>query len=221
MVLLTQARNLLPDLPGSVQWLIVLGIVLGTGYIEHSRSAPVLRLQDRRKALFARACEDAMTTLRRYDPSARLNIMEIDGLFFKRFSRFNIVYDLHVSKKDLDKGMRMNVTQGVCGQAAQSGDFCVGDISKKKGPPFGLTPEQQKKVKDVRLVLSMPIFKVVQDAKGEPEISGKVIGVVNIDSKRKNAPEFYRTRSVEGRSLQEHQEEALRQISEYCSYVMS
>lgn len=221
VVLLIQVRSLLPDLPRGVQWLAAGGIVLGSWYVEHSKSAPVIRLQDRRKALFARACEDAMTTLRRYDPGARLNIMEIDSLYFRRLSHFNIIYDLHVSKNDPDRGMRMNVTQGVCGQAAQSGDFCVGDISNKKGPPFGLTAEQQQKVKDVRLVLSMPIFKVVQDAKGEAETSSKVIGVVNIDSKRKDAPRYYETHKVNGRSLLEHQEEALRQISEYCSYVMS
>ncbi len=194
-----------------------------SGYIEWHRSKPVLRLQDRRKVLFDQACKRAMGRLRKHDPDARLNIMEIDGLLpLKQFSFFRIIYDLHVSKDDPDKGMRMKVWQGVAGQAAESGEFCYGDITDKaKGPRFGLNADQMKKTEDVRLVLSMPIRKAKQGGKDEPELSGKIIGVVNIDSKKEDAAEYYRTHMVNDQSLQERQEEALREISEYCSFIMS
>lgn len=64
-------------------------------------------------------------------------------------------------------------------------------------------------------------MKALQGGKDEPELSSKVIGVLNIDSKREDAPGFYRNCMVDGRSLQDRQEQALREISEYCSYVMS
>lgn len=218
LYLLTQLPRVL-DLPVSINWLVAAGVIL-SGYIEWSRSAPVLRLQDRRAVLFGRACEDAMARLREHDDTARLNIMEIDGLPFRRF--FRIIYDLYVDKRDRDKGRKMGVWQGVAGQAAESGEFCYGDITdKEKGPRFGLDADQREKTEDVRLVLSMPIMKAKQGGKAEPELSDKVIGVVNIDSKREDAPEFYRAHMVHGESLQDRQEQALREISEYCSYVMT
>ncbi len=219
---LTQVTKLFPDLPGSLQWAIFGSIIVVAGYVEWSRNAPTLRLQDRRKVLFDQACKGAMARLREHDSTARLNIMEIDGLPLKQLRFLRIIYDLHVDKRDPDRGMKMRVWQGVAGQAAESGEFCYGDITdKEKGPPFNLNAEQRRKTKDVRLVLSMPIMEATQAGKDEPELSDKVIGVVNIDSKRKDAPDYYRNHIVDGRSLLDRQEQALREISEYCSFVMS
>lgn len=223
LYLVTQLPRLLsPALTEGVEWAIVGIGFLGAGYVEWSRSAPVLRLQSRRRILFDQACEKAMVRLREYDDTARLNIMEIDGLPFKQTRFLRIIYDLHVGKRDPDKGMKMKLWQGVAGQAAMSGEFCYGDISdKEKGPRFNLDAEQQRKTKDVRLVLSMPIMKAVEGGTDIPELSDKVIGVVNIDSKREDALNYYQTLHIDYKSLLHLQEEALREISEYCSFVMS
>lgn len=219
---LTQLSRMVPDLPGYLHWIVFALVIAIAGYVEWSRSAPILRLQDRRKILFGQACESAMKRLRKEDPTARLNIMEIDGLPLRQFRFLRIIYGLYVDKNDPDRGMRLKVWQGVAGQAAESGQFCIGDISDKtKAPPFGLNAEQQKKTEDVRLVLSMPIKKVKQGGDGDPELTDKVIGVVNIDSKMEDAPDHYRNHMVGDKSLRDLQEEALRQISEYCSVVMS
>ncbi len=107
LYLLTQLPRILPDLPVNAHWIVLAGVLL-SGYIEWHRSKPVLRLQDRRKVLFDQACKRAMGRLRKHDPDARLNIMEIDGLLpLKQFRFFRIIYDLHVSKDDPDKGMRI------------------------------------------------------------------------------------------------------------------
>lgn len=219
---LTQLPRVVPDLPVSAHWIIFGLVTIISGVVEWFRNAPVLRLQDRRKILFDQACKGAMTRLRQHDDTARLNIMEIDGLPLKQLRFLRIIYDLHVGRRDPDKGMRLKIWQGVAGQAAESGQFCRGDIADKEtAPPFGLDAEQQKKTEDVRLVLSMPIMKAVQRSKADPELSDKVVGVVNIDSKKEDAPDYYRNHNVDGRSLLDLQEQALRQISEYCSFVMS
>jgi hypothetical protein len=220
--LLTQLRAIWPNLSGYIEISVLAAVVLISGYVEWSRNAPVLRLQSRRRILFDQACKRAMTRLREHDDTARLNIMQIDGLPFRRTRFLRIIYHLHVSKEDPDRGMRMKLWQGVAGQAALSGEFCFGDIAdKEKGPRFNLDAEQQRKTQDVRLVLSMPILKAVQSDTDEPETSGKVIGVVNIDSKRKDALHFYRTLIIDNEPLMHHQEQALKEISEYCSFVMS
>ncbi|MDP9474651.1 MAG: hypothetical protein M3R38_02980 [Actinomycetota bacterium] len=219
LALLTQLPRLFPKMSG---WPVVASLVLVVAvaaYIEHMRSAPALRLQDKRKALLDYACKNPMVRLRTFDSTARLNIMLIDGLYFRSLSRFSIIYDLHVADKDPDKRMRMRIGQGVCGDAADKGLFSHGDISDKKGPAFGLDPEQLEKTKNVRLVMSMPIMKAVNDETGEPRLTEEVIGVVNIDSKRRDALHFYRTRMVGGKSLLDRQEQALEEISRFCSYL--
>lgn len=223
LYLLTQLPRLLsPELTDTAEWAIVGAAFLVAGYVEWARSAPVLRLQSRRRILFDQACKRAMTRLRQFDDTARLNVMEIDGLPFRQTRYLKIIYDLHVDKRDRDKGMRMQIWQGVAGQAAMSGEFCYGDISdKERGPRFNLNADQLRKTKDVRLVLSMPIMKAVESGTDEPEISDKVIGVVNIDSKRHDALDFYQTLMVDYEPLMHLQEKALREISEYCSFVMS
>jgi hypothetical protein len=218
---LTQVSRMVPDLPGYLHWVVFVSVIVIAGYVEWSRSAPTLRLQDRRKILFDQGCKGAMARLREHDPTARLNIMEIDGLPLRRFRFLRIIYDLHVRKDDPDRRMRMRVWQGVAGQAVESGQFCIGDIAdKEKAPTFGLDAEQMKKTEDVRLVFSMPIKKALQGPDGDTELTDKAIGVVNIDSKMENAPDYYRHYMVEGRSLRDRQEQALREISEYCSFVM-
>jgi len=64
----------------------------------------------------------------------------------------------------------------------------------------------------------MPIKKAIQGPDGDTELTDKVISVVNIDSKMENAPDYYRNHMVDGRSLWDRQEQALREISEYCSF---
>jgi hypothetical protein len=223
LYLLTQLPKLLsPTLTEAAEWAIVGTGFLVAGYVEWARSAPVLRLQSRRRILFDQACKKAMARLREYDDTARLNIMEIDGLPFRQTRYLRIIYDLHVDRRDPDRKMRMQIWQGVAGQAAMSGEFCYGDISdKERGPRFNLNAEQLRKTKDVRLVLSMPIMRAVESGTDEPEIGDKVIGVVNIDSKRADALDFYRTLFIDYESLMHLQEQALREISEYCSFVMS
>ena len=223
LYLLTQIPRLLPDASWNVHYVIVGLAVVVSGCVEWFRSAPVLRIQDRRRVFFDQVCKDALEELREHDPTARLNIMEIDGLLpFKLFRSLKIIYDLHVKKEDPDRGMKMKIWQGVAGQAAVSGEFCYGDISdKERGPRFNLNAKQQEKTSHVRLVLSMPIKKVVQGGRDEPEVSDKVIGVVNIDSQREDAFNYYQTLMVDYESLMYRQEQALKGISGYCSYVMS
>jgi len=109
LYLLTQLPRVLSDLPVSSHWIVAAGVIL-SGYIEWSRSAPTLRLQDRRKILFDQACQPAMERLREHDPTARLNIMEIDGVLpLRRFRFLSIINDLHVHKDDPDKRMKMKV----------------------------------------------------------------------------------------------------------------
>lgn len=221
LALVSQLPSIYSSMPNWLVIVLLAAIVLAAGYIEYSRSAPALRLEDKRKALLDNACLNAMKRLRQIDSSARLNIMQIDGLYFRRLSYFNIIYDLFVDDDDPDKRMRLWLGQGVCGDAADKGAFCYADISEKKGPTFSLDADQLERTKSVRLVMSMPIKKAITDGTGEAQLTDEIIGVINIDSKRRKALQYYKTRQVESQSLLQRQELALQEISEQCSYLLS
>jgi hypothetical protein len=104
---LTQLSSLGPELPWHLHWIISGLVIAIAGYIEWIKGAPVLRLQNRRRILFDRACEPAMERLRKHDSTARLNIMEVDGFSVRWFRFLRIIYDLHVDKGDADTRMRL------------------------------------------------------------------------------------------------------------------
>ena len=211
-----------PDLALGWQVAIALLIALIAGYVEHTKNVrPQLELKDRRTYLFGYACDDALAQLHRYDPTARLNIFEVDPRPFWRTGVFETIYTSNMERApDLD--LRLRTDQGVSGQAFGQKEFTMADLEVENGPTFNLTPDQQMKTKDLTLVLSMPIKKAKRLPDRTFALTDEVIGVVNIDSRKKQALNFYRASTpTASTSLLELQQQTLVEISEICSYIIT
>ncbi len=201
--------------------LISFIIAAAAGLLEYYRNVrPYLELSAKRNYLYGYACDDVLADLLVYDPSARLNVMEVDRGLRPGRGKFEIVYPLKMEGEP-DEDLELRLDQGVCGQAANEGGFCVANLEVPHGPTFNLDAEQREKTRHLKLVLSMPIKKAKRGRGGVVVLQDKIIGVVNVDSKRNGALAYYETKKVNGRSLLEEQAEVLRKVSEQCSYIMS
>ncbi len=201
-----------------------IGLLLASaaGYVEHRKNvAPQLAIEEKRTYLFGYACDEAFEELRDFDPTARLNVMEIDPRLPGQEAIFKIVYALGMDgAPDADLGLR--VSQGVCGRAVIEGEFTVANLETENGPTFGLSQDQLEKTSELTLVLSMPVKKTERLPDGTPAVADEVLGVVNVDSKMPQAHRHYRERAVAtGKTVMDRQEEVLRRVSELCSYIMS
>jgi hypothetical protein len=146
--------------PGMPLWVrIGIGLLLAAvaGYVEHRKNAaPHLAIEEKRTYLFGYACEEAFEELRVFDPTARLNVMEIDPVLPGREAVFRTVYALGMDgAPDADLGL--SVSQGVCGRAVAEGEFTVADLEVEAAPSFGLSRDQLEKTSELTLVLSMPV----------------------------------------------------------------
>ena len=211
--------------PGMPLWLrIGIGFVLAAvaAYVEHQKNVrPHLAIEEKRTFLFGYACDDQFAELRRFDPTARMSVMEIDPRLPGQEPVFKTVYALGMDgASDADLGL--HVSQGVSGQAVAEGEFTVADLEIENGPTFGLSADQLRKTEDLTLVLSMPVKKTERLPDGTPSVTDEVLGVVNVDSRMPGAHASYRTEAASpDRSFLERQEEVLDTISEQCSYIMS
>ena len=230
ITLLVAVAAFLPILWGAFPqmpvWLrIGIGLILASvaAFVEHRKNvAPHLAIEEKRTFLFGYACDDPFEELRSFDPTARMNIMEIDPKLPGQEPVFGTVYALGMDDApDADLGLK--VSQGVCGRAVAEGEFTVADLTVEDGPTFGLTADQLQKTEDLTLVLSMPIKKTEKLPDGTPSVTDEVLGVVNVDSRLDGALGRYRTRGAAGtsRSELERQEDVLGRVSRLCSYIMS
>jgi len=211
-----------PQMPVWVQVGLGLLLALLAGYVEHRKNVePHLAIEEKRTYLFGYACDDPFEELRRFDPTARLNVMEIDPRLPGQEPVFETVYGLGMDGAP-DAGLGLRVSQGVCGQAVAQGEFTVADLTVEDGPTFGLTADQLAKTEDLTLVLSMPIKKTERLPDGTPSVTDEVLGVVNVDSRMPGALGRYREQgAAPGKTIMDRQEDVLERVSELCSYIMS
>lgn len=214
--------RLFPQMPLPVQVGLALLLAALAGYVEHRKNvAPHLNLEQKQTYLFGYACDDPFEELLRFDPTARINIMELDPRLPGQEAVFRTVYALGMDEApDADLGLR--VSQGVCGQAVSEGEFTVADLGIENGPTFGLSADQLAKTEDLTLVLSMPIKKTARLPDGTPSVADEILGVVNVDSRMPAAIRRYHEREISpGLVAIDHQEGVLRRVSRLCSYIMS
>ncbi len=200
-------------------------IAVIAGGLEYYKGVqPFLDLLEKRTYLYGYACDDPLENLRQHDPSARINVMEVDRALLhrwtKRWSRFRIAYGPSM-EGDSDEDLELRLNQGVCGQAVSGQEFVEVDLENPNTPSYDLSLGQQQLTKDLKLILSMPIMKAKRRWRGGVTFTDEVIGVVNIDSKSKDAQQYNARTTVDGKSLLEKQEEELGKIGALCSYIMS
>jgi hypothetical protein len=203
--------------------LLIAGVA---AYIEHYRNVqPQLKLEDKKTYLFRQTCDKAFDELRQYDNTARLNIMEIDRGPWGLWGKFDIVFSRGM-ERELDKDLKLKLSQGVCGQAVQQKELVVANVETKQGgPAFGLDSEQLRKTQHLTLIFSMPIRRAKMSPDGTLTLTDDIIGVVNLDSKMPGAEAYYNTTETVTdavvKSLRVRQEEVLGEISEVCSIIVS
>jgi hypothetical protein len=222
--ILTAISQIIGILPNAWSWLaypLAAAAVFIAGYMKYREVEPDLRFEDKRTFFLDHACFNAMERLREFDDTARLNIMEVGGIGPDSVKSLNIIYDAFVKDDHPDKFMEMTYMQGVCGDAVRKGKSSYADISDPERPAFGLTPEQLRKTEHVTFVISVPIKKAVTGPDGKTHLTDEIIGVVNFDSGKPDPENFYRNTMVEDEPLLKRQLEALQEISEYCSRLLS
>lgn len=219
--LLSQVAKLLPTTWDWLEYPLLVCVVGIAMYIKYTEVEPDLRFEKKRMFCLDEICLNPMKRLRNFDETARLNIMEVEGVGPDISKSLNIIYDLFVEANHPDKMMEMGYTQGVCGDAIRKGDLCYADISDPQRPTFGLSTEQLRKTEHVTFVISMPIRRAVETPDGKINLTDEIIGVVNIDSGQPDPEKFYKSTMIEGESLLERQIKALREISEHCSRILS
>ncbi len=163
----SQVIGLLPNMWSWLTYPLLVVAVLIAGYMKYKEVEPDLRFEDKRTFFLDHVCSNAMERLRELDDTARLNIMEVEGIGPDSSKSLNIIYDLFVGADHPDKLMPMGYTQGVCGDAARKGESCYADISDPERPTFGLNADQLKKTERVTFVISMPIRKAVKGPDGK------------------------------------------------------
>lgn len=228
LALLPIAYRVFPNMSVWVQLFIGLLIALLAGFIQHYRSVrPHLKLEEKRTVIFGSVFHGVLAELRHHDPTARFLIMEIEYRGLDRWSVFRHVFGRNMGT-DPDKDLGLRLSQGVSGQAVAQRGFCVADLEAAHGPTFNLDQDQLEKTKDLTLVLSMPIKRTKKLPDDTYILTDDIIGVANIDSKKKGAYEYYLNTILyeadsddEGQSLLEAQFRNLQEISQLCSYILS
>lgn len=157
-------------------------------------------VRDRQRFLIDIHCKPAIEGIRLIDPTARMNIMRVEGLFWKKFDFFR-TYEM---ENHADAALDLTLEQGVAGAAVEHETWAVGDLEQRQlwvnssdpnaalmqlgDPCRGLKDKQRAAVQPLTLIYSYPIRRLARSGSaGEVQPLKEVIGVVNIDSRQKNA----------------------------------
>lgn len=105
----------------------------------------------------------------------------------KRFSWWGKIFEIVWESEQAYTSKRLEITtnQGVCGMAYRDGKLYAKDLTGGKSDEYNFTNSQYKLTSDLTFVISCPIFKEDSHYSGRP--TGKVIGVLNIESSARNA----------------------------------
>lgn len=121
----------------------------------------------------------------------RVNIMQIKRKFFgfhkcKKYwipfigvKYFKFIYTYNMDH-DIDKKLKLSLQQGACSQVFDEGVILT-DLTVENVFSFNLRENQKKLAKDIKFILSAPIWQLDYDTK---KLTDKIIGVINIDSKK-------------------------------------
>ena len=114
--------------------------------------------------------------LRSLEPSKKkpnVTALHLWGKLFKFIWTKNMVFHGQIQ-------LILTTRQGCCGEAYQTGQISLADLTVQNPTRFNLNKDQIDMTKNIRFVLSCPLHK--WDTKTQRIDSSKIIGVVNIDS---------------------------------------
>lgn len=214
-----------PQLSWIYVTVLLVVIVVGVWWRDYRQNVkPHVGFVRKRRYFFDLACVKPMKELRKYDDTARLNVLEISyRLPRKKWGKFKPVYQRHMQgARDIHLGMR--VDQGASGEAVRTKRPYVGNLEAPDATSFLLDPGQQEKTEDLTVVFSYPIRRLKRSKEdGEFYPTDEVIGVLNIDSSRKGAYDFYAENTIPGTdvTLRKEVQSVQEEIALICSWILS
>ena len=112
---------------------------------------------------------------------------------------------------DADENLELTVNQGVCGLAFQEGQIKTADMTVEKPNTYNLNKEQIDKTKELKVIISCPIFQLNYDT---IKRTAKRIGVVNIDSKKSGSEIIINDTELRNQIIED-----ITKISGFCSII--
>lgn len=206
-----------------VKVVVAAFFVLGTGTFHYLKDVrPLLAFSEKKNSIIQRSCSPALEALRRFDDTARMNIMEVDKTWPGSRSKFIMVHTFNMQNAP-DVDLKPRINRGPWGRAKDGNRLYVADLENEDLASHDLDAEHLEKMEGLTLIFSMPIRKEEKKRDGRIHITRKVIGMVNVDSRHPDALAFYRRTRIPdtNKTLYDEMEEVLGRISEVCTWVMS
>ena len=97
---------------------------------------------------------------------------------------FKVVW--YSKNANVNRKLRLTINQGICGKAYQEGDIFGKDFTQPDVSTFNLSKFQLEIVRDLRMLISAPIFEPDSMYNNKP--SDKIVGVLNVESLSINSP---------------------------------
>jgi hypothetical protein len=168
-------------------WITAVGIgaLLLSGYFD--AYAPSRTLTKFRHDFLQEVCRAEWRKRGRLRSDIRINVMYLRWRFF-----FRVIWRDGFQPSDRDFGVRLMIWQGVCGKAARRKEAVFVDFRSMPqesgtfanrwllGNKFRLFGWQLKKTRDLKAILSVPIYETVGQLEKAHEIC---VGVINVDTK--------------------------------------
>lgn len=142
---------------------------------------PLIELRQKHvKMLFSHLLDGLRKKYKEVNPGPceiRINVMKLRRKYFQPWKRFLKIdfYCGDYSEAELEQKYLVNV--GCCGSAVKENTIVFFDANQAQAPYRGMTATQRDVTRDVRSILSAPIYRPSDSLKNSP------IGVINLDSK--------------------------------------
>jgi len=197
---LSEIRKLLSLEDLAIQ--LIVGVVLVSLFVWNQILAVqrsfrrFLRFEKTKLRFLDQDAERMISEYKKHDIELRINVMLLERAIVTRqeptrknpqgrktrffTKRFESAWTSENMKYDGDRDLRLTVNQGVCGEAARTKEVKAADLTVENPASYNLSGSQLEKTKDLRFVISCPIFEVDFDTFRPTK---RVIGVVNLDSK--------------------------------------
>jgi hypothetical protein len=168
-------------------YLIAGGVVLVLLVVDEwfTQIKPAKRIEELAPIALDGLAEPLLSQLKNVNVAARINLMvpcrPLRG--FGLFRYFKMKWSKEM-KNQPDVNIRFRITQGITGECFRSKKPVYANSDQIRSKPFALPKNLQSKVPALQAIFAYPVYKPAK--RGQLQ-SGKLIGVLNLDSITNNA----------------------------------
>lgn len=183
------------------------------------------KLAQKRWVVFDTLTEKIKRIYPRYD--LRINIMVPRTRFFyfiepsgtnkkrRKFTLIGKVFEpVWESELHLDRKLRLTINQGLCGLAYRGTEKIIGTRHYRNDPSANFTEKQEELLKNIRIVISLPVSVVVRTPFRKKYVKRAVI---NLESKHKKSVNLVTVDSTGKCLVQAHLQAELLVLSEIAA----